>query len=270
MSTVTDSESIPTTYDAPKRAIVAFALNLIAGRQRSFARVGRVMLDANPHPRRIEGIEHVPGADVFVIVMNHYNRAGLRPYHCAMAISALLAERRPGMPEICWAFTSEYRDRGIGPIQIPPALFRWVFARIARAYGLVALPRRENLLMSHAAALRQLLRQLGTRPVGLTPEGLLAADALVEPPDGSGRLLALLARNGVPVLPVASWEDGSTLVIRFGEPFVLASTDEGMPDEQDRRVRDEVMVAIGRLLPRRYWGAYHDRIAGSRGVAEER
>jgi len=263
---MSDPRASTTTYDAPRRAIAGFALDTLVGRSRSFARDARQVLDANPHPRRIEGIEHVPADGVFIVVMNHYNRPGLRPYHCAMAISAAIAERHPGSPEIRWAFTSEYRDRGIGPIPIPPALFRWVFARMARVYDFVALPRRETLVMSHAVALHRLVRHLESAPVGLTPEGLLAADTLVEPPDGAGRLLALLARNGAPLLPVAAWEDGTTLVVRFGEPFRPSERQERTPADLDRRVRDDVMVAIGRLLPRRYWGAYHDRIVRSGGV----
>jgi 1-acyl-sn-glycerol-3-phosphate acyltransferase len=262
--------SIPTMYEAPRRTILRFALDVLAGRSRSFARDSREVLDANPYPRRIEGIERVPTDGVFIVVMNHYNRPGLRPYHCAMAVSSALAERRPGSPEIRWAFTSEYRDRGIGPIPIPPALFRWAFSRMARVYDFVALPRRETLMMSRAVALRRLVRHLETAPVGLTPEGLLATDGLVEPPAGNGRLLALLARKGAPLQPVAAWEDGATLVVRFGEPFLPSVRIEGGPEDLDRRVRDEVMVAIGRLLPRRYWGAYDDLILRSGGAPEDR
>ena len=269
MTAATGSGPIQTMYEAPRRTILRFALDVLAGRSRSFARDSREVLDANPYPRRIEGIECVPTDGAFIVVMNHYNRPGLRPYHCAMAISAALAERRRGSPEIRWAFTSEYRDRGIGPVPIPPALFRWAFARMSRVYGFVALPRRETLIMSHAVALRRLARHLETAPVGLTPEGLLAADGLVEPPAGNGRLLALLARKGVPLQPVAAWEDGTTLVVRFGEPFLPSRPGEGDPDDLDRYVRDEAMVAIGRLLPRRYWGAYNDRILRSGGMSED-
>jgi hypothetical protein len=250
-------------YEMPRPAIARFVLDALVGRRRSFAGDARDVLDANPYARTIVGLEHVATDGPFIIVMNHFNRPGLRPYHCAMVVSAALAERRHVAPEVRWAFTSEYRDRKVGPVPIPPALFRWAFGRIARTYDFVVVPRQETLVMHRSLALRQLARRLAVGPIGLTPEGLLAADTLVEPPQGNGRFLQLLAKGATPLLPVAAWEEGSALIVSFGEPFHFSSATGLSRDEQDRRARDQVMIAIGALMPRRYHGVYAARIEAS-------
>jgi 1-acyl-sn-glycerol-3-phosphate acyltransferase len=247
-------------YEMPRRAILRFVRDALIGRHRSFAHDAREVLDANPYRRTIVGLDYVPADGPFIVVMNHFNRPGLRPYHCAMVVSSALSERRVGAPEVRWAFTSEYRDRKLGPVPISPTVFRWVFTRIARTYDFVALPRQEAQMMLRSIALRQLARRLAVGPIGLTPEGLLASDTLVEPPQGSGRFLALLTKGVVPLVPVAAWEDGSALTVRFGQPFHLSPTDRLAHDEQDRLSRDQVMIAIGGLLPRRYHGVYAARI----------
>ena len=85
----------------------------------------------NPYPRRFEGFEQLPQASSFVIVANHYNRPGLHPYHCAMAVSAAVARQRPGQPELAWLFTSEWYGVRFGPLPVPVWLTRWLFSRIA-------------------------------------------------------------------------------------------------------------------------------------------
>lgn len=250
-------------YEIPRFAILRFVLDALVERPRSFAADSGEVLAANPYPRTVVGLEHVPSDGPFIVVMNHFNRPGLRPYHCAMVASAAIAERSVDEPEVCWAFTSEYRDRKLGPIPIPNGVFRWAFRRIARAYDFVALPREEALVMKRALALRQLARRLAVGRIGLMPEGLLAADTLVEPPRGNGRFLQLITKGVVPLLPVAAWEDGPRLTVRFGQPFHLSPGDGLSRAEQDRRARDRVMVAIGALMPRRYWGVYDARIAAS-------
>ena len=169
-----------------------------------------------------------------------------------------------------WAFTSEYRGRHIGPFPIPLWFIRWVFRRVAVVYGFVVIARREELVMGRAAAIRELLREAGKAPIGMTPEGLESTGALVVPPEGNGLLLATLARRGLPVLPVGVWEDGDVLSLRIGEAFDLRVPPDRPRGEKDRIARDDVMMAIGRLLPRAYWGVYDAALAaeaGARGSA---
>lgn len=245
-------------YEFPRLPLVfEFGRDLLLGRRRSFARDGQRIMAANPYPRQVEGLENVPQEGSFILVMNHYNRRGLRPYHCAFAVSAILSQHRPAQPEVCWAFTSELEGQRLGPLPIPVSLTRWVMRRVGRVYNLVVLPRQEARVMGRAAALRRLVQALSRAAVGLTPEGA-GSGRLIEPPRGSGLFLSALGSGRVPFLPLALWEEGATLMIRFGQPFHLSLPKTLSREEQDRLAREQVMVAIGRLLPREYWGAYSD------------
>lgn len=245
------------SYDAPRLLLAGFVFDLLLRRRRSFVEDARQVLRANPYPRTIEGAEHVPADGPFVLVMNHLSRRGLRPYHCAMVVSDALARRRPGEPHARWMFTSEYEDVRLGPVPIPQALIRWVFARIAAVYGFLVIPRRPPLRMARAAALRDAMRTLATRPIGLTPEGVDAPGILVEPPPGNGLFLLALARHGAPFLPVAAWEDeDGALAVRFGPTFSLSVPAGAGRTESDAIARTQVMLSIAALLPLSYRGVY--------------
>jgi hypothetical protein len=103
--------------------------------------------------------------------------------------------------------------------------------------------------------------------VGITPEAR-GSGRLVEPPRGSGLFLLALARRGVPFLPVAVWEEGTTLVFRFGPPFRLSVPEGQSREEADRLARERVMTAIGLLLPPDWWGEYAEAIARARAAPE--
>lgn len=248
-------------YRLPLLGLAGFAVSLLLGRRRSFARDSGVIMRNNPYPRRVEGLDHVPPEGPYVLVMNHHNRVGLRPYHCAMVVSAALGSR-PGRPEICWALTSEMYGKHIGPFPIPVALVRWTLRRVAHSYGFVVLPRRPELVEGRAAGLRRLLRALESRPIGIMPEAA-GSGKLLTPPAGSGLFLATLARHKAKLVPLGAWEEeDGTLVVRFGEPFAIPQIGIAK-SEADRLVREQVMVAIGRLLPERLWGDYYDAISRS-------
>ena len=250
-------------YEFPWLPLPGFAFDLLLARRRSFARDSLRIMAANPYPRRLEGLDNVPERGTFVLVMNHYNRPGLHIYHCAMAVSAAIRHRRPHQPELRWTFISEHYGRRIGPAPIPLSLIRWVFRRVARVYDLVVLPRREELVLARATALRRFARIMAVSPVGLTPEGR-GSGRLVQPPRGSGLFLAILCRRGYPLIPVAIWEESNTLVIHFGEPLRLSVRGGMARKEQDHQACEQVMVAIGRHLPERYWGAYESAIKHDR------
>ena len=252
-------------YKLPLLPRLPFALDLLLGHRRSFARDSELVMANNPYPRRVEGLEKLPDESTFVLVMNHFDRKGLHSYHSATAVSAAVARRRPGEPELRWAFTSEWYGRHFGPISIPVCLFRWLFRRVGLIYDFVVLPRRPELVIARASALRHALSALATAPLAITPEAA-GSGRLREPPAGSGLFLASVARRGYPLIPGAVFEEGATLVIRFGTPLALSAPRELARDKQDRLTREKVMVAIGRLLPREYWGVYESAI--ERSLAE--
>jgi hypothetical protein len=242
-------------YEFPWLPRIPFAFDFLLARRRSFAHDSGLVMANNPYPRRFEGFEQVPPDSTFVIIMNHYNRPGLHPYHCAMAVSVEVARQRPGRPELSWLFTSEWYGAHMGPIPVPVWLTRWAFSRIGRIYGLVVLPRREEMVMARASSLHHVLSMLAQRPMAITPEGA-GSGHLIEPPAGSGLFVSVLSQRGYPLYPLAVWEENSALVLRLGGPFRVSMSRDLSRDEADRRAREEMMVAVGRLMPREYWGAY--------------
>lgn len=242
-------------YEFPWLPRIPFAFDFLLARRRSFAHDSALVMASNPYPRRFEGFELLPPESSFVIVMNHYNRRGLRPYHCALAVSVAVARQRPGQPELSWLLTSEWYNARIGPIPVPVWLTRWAFSRIGRIYGLVVLPRRDELVMARASSLHHVLSVLAKAPIAITPEGG-GSGRLMEPPAGSGLFLSILSQRGYPLYPLAVWEEDSTLVLRLGKPFGVSLPREMPRDEADRLAREQMMVAIGRLLPREYRGVY--------------
>ena len=98
---------MPVAYEFPRLPLIPFGLDFLLARPRPFFRDCQRVLAANPYPRRVEGLERVPAQGPFVLTMNHCNRRGLRPYHCAMVINAAAARRRPQIPYIAWVITSK-------------------------------------------------------------------------------------------------------------------------------------------------------------------
>lgn len=249
------------SYRLPLLGLLWLGVPFLLGQRRSYARDGRRVMEANPYPRRIEGVEGIPRQGSFVLVMNHYNRRGLRPQICSMIISAVLAEVRAGEPEISWVFAEELEEFIYAPVPMPRWVMRWMFRRLARMYGLVAMPRQWRSAMARAATLRRIMGVLKGRAVGLTPEAG-GPGILIEPPPGTGLFLLFLSEGGSPLVPVGVYEEEGELVIRFGEAFRLTEGGEGSAREQDERAKEAVMTAIGRLLPERYQGVYRERIGG--------
>jgi hypothetical protein len=242
-------------YEFPWLPRIPFAFDFLLARGRSFAHDSALVMAANPYPRRFEGFEHLPPESTFVIVMNHYSRPGLHPYHCALAVSVEVARQRPGQTELSWLLTSEWYGAHFGPIPVPVWLTRWAFSRISRIYGLVVLPRRGELVMARASSLHRVLSVLANAPIAITPEGG-GSGHLMEPPAGSGLFLSILSQRGYPLFPLAVWEEDSTFVLRLGPPFGLSLPRDMSRDEADRLARERTMVALGRLLPREYRGVY--------------
>jgi len=252
----------PPNYEFPRLPLAGFGLDLLLGRRRSFLKDSQRVMAANPYHRQVHGLEHVPSEGPFVLVTNHYARRGLRTYHCAMFITTVIAERRPLSPTIRWIITSEWYGYRIGPILIPVWLIRWVFRRVGKVYGLLVMPRQASRAVGRAAVLRRIARIAQRESIGVTPEAG-GSGILREPLEGSGLFLQALSERGLPLVPTGVWEGDGTLMVRFGDPLALSVAKEGSRQEQDRRAREQVMVAVGRLLPPAYWGHYKDAIQRS-------
>lgn len=248
-------------YRFPVLGLLSFTLSLLLARRRSFVADGLWIMRSNRYPRRIEGLENVPRAGPFILVMNHYNREGLRPYICAFLLSAAIARIRKDQPALAWVFAAEVEELRFGPVFVPRRVMPWLFRRIADIYGFIPMPRRWHSTSERAAALLRISRVLTQRPVGLTPEG--GGEGTLQPlPSGVGLFLASLSRPACPLLPVGIYEEeDNTLVLRFGKPFTVPIDRAKPRREQDAEAGTAIMAAIGRLLPPRYHGAYAEAIA---------
>ena len=242
---------------------------LLLGRPRSLAADARLIAQRLDPPPRVEGARHIPPRGPFVLVGNHFQAPNVWIGWVAAAISSVVAEARAeGGKDLHWLALSEWRWLQIGERWVPNPLSALLFPRAARVWGLVPTPSNPADVAGRARALRAALAYLGLRgrgraaePVALFPEGT-ATVALAEALPGSGAFLYSLSRRGVPLVPVGVFAEDDNLVLRFGEPFALASAPPGAREDVDAWARRRVMTAIGRLLPRHLWGAYADAIAG--------
>jgi len=249
-------------------SVLLFIISMLLGRRRDLAAdIAATLLAARPHPRIIDD-HYVPAEGPFVLVANHYERPGLKVFWGGMLASYAISERRTRDKALHWLMTSEWYNYRLGPMPIPVWFLRWLFRRIAFVYGLVIVPRPTERAVGRAAAMRSILQVLDRQrePIALFPEGV-GKGQLVEPQPGSGAFLLSLCQRGIPILPAGIFEEEGALTVRFGPPFTIQISEETPKEERDRLARQQMMVAIGRLLPRPLWGVYtlHIEEALSRG-----
>ena len=127
------------------------------------------------------------------------------------------------------------------------------------------MPGRQDAALKRAATLRRLFTLARQRPIGFVPEGR-GSGVLQAPPQGSGLLMELLSRSGLPIVPAGVWEEDDELVVSFSKPFAIVPIAAEERTERDRLAREQVMVAIGRLLPEAYQGVYSQAINAARSA----
>jgi len=246
-------------YRLPRKYLPGFVWSVLAVRPRSFATDSALaMTGISPQPQIVGG-DQIPTAGACLVVCNHYGRPGFSSWWLTLSIQAAVAARRePGAdPHLRWVIAAawtyppgSWRDGMVTP------LTRWAFGRVAKVYGFVPMPPmppRPSEVEARAAAVlktarlaRQAARNGGM--IGLAPQGGDVASWLAPLPDGAGEFVALLAGAGLPVLPVAVAEHGGRLRLAFGPTFVPEIPPRRAA--RDRLVSEQVMAALGRLLPR--------------------
>lgn len=262
-----------TPYHLPPRMVFRVLLSMAMGRRRDIlADTARLLAPPRPRPI-IEGAENIPRHGAFLALINHYARPGLDAWWSAIAATWALGQARPGL-RVRWLMVSEWtwparRYRYF----IAPATRR-LFRRLAKVYGFILTPPVINIFDDNypvhqgAVAVRRFLalaREASRRgeALALAPEGQEGRHgALTLLPPGTGRFLMLLAKAGLPFLPVGISERAGSLLVRFGPAWHLTAPD--LPkDELDLWAAQEVMARIARLLPESLWGAYA-QVAGQR------
>jgi 1-acyl-sn-glycerol-3-phosphate acyltransferase len=249
--------------------ILRFIWAVLRGRTRNLAAdVEATLMAARPKPQAINE-QHIPPEGAFVLVGNHYERPGLKVFWGGMLVSRTVAQRRTSRKSLRWLMTSEWYDFRLGPLPVPVWALRWLFRRIARVYGLVIVPRAAERGVGRAAALRTILNVVrdGGESIGLFPEAV-GTGQLIEPMPGVGSFLLSLSNRGIPILPVGIFEEGGRLIASFGPPFSIQVAQSAEKGERERLASQQVMVAIGRLLPRELWGVYAPVI--EEALAQER
>jgi len=266
---MSESEKPAEAYPLRFPLILRFAWATLWGRRRDLPADIAAALTAVRPPPQVRNDRHIPADGPFVLALNHYERPGLKVFWSGCLASHAIAQRRVRDKAVRWLMTSEWYNAHLGPIPVPVFVSRLLFRRLGRVYGLVIVPRAAERRVGRAAALRTILNIVrgSEEPIGLFPEAL-GTGRLIQPPPGLGSFLLLLSSHRLPILPAGAFEEEGRLIVSFGPPFHIDVPRGASRDEKERLADQQVMVAIGRLLPEELWGVYAAAIQESR--SEER
>jgi hypothetical protein len=256
------AESYPLRFSLMLRFVWA----TLWGRRRDLpADVAAALAAVRPRPQ-VRDDHNIPTEGPFALVLNHYDRPGLKVFWAGCLASHAVAERRSCHKAVRWLMTSEWYNARVGPIPVPVLMWRLLFRRLGRVYGLVIVPRAAERGVGRAAAMRTILNIVrgSDEPIGLFPEAV-GAGRLIQPPPGLGSFLLLLSSHGLPILPAGAFEEDGRLTVAFGPPFRIDVARSAPRADKERLASQQVMVAIGRLLPEELWGVYAPDIRDSLG-----
>ena len=256
------AESYPLRFSL----ILRFVWATLWGRRRDLPADIAAALAAVRPPPQARNDDHVPAEGSFVLALNHYERPGLKVFWSGCLASHAVAQRRSRHKAVRWLMTSEWYNARLGPIPVPVRVWRLLFRRLGHVYGLVIVPRAAERGVGRAAAMRTILNIVrgSDEPIGLFPEAV-GRGRLIQPPPGLGSFLLLLSSHGLPILPAGAFEEEGRLTVSFGPPFHIDVPRSASRAEKERLASQQVMVAIGRLLPEELWGVYATAIQEALG-----
>ena len=222
---------MPLQYGAPWGAIYRLWPAIVSGSRYSVDVFSREVVSLMRPPPRYENAENIPANPRFLLCANHYQRKGMWILHPASAITQAVRERLgPAEAPVRWVVTANWPRWQVGPWRLRnPG--DWLLPRVAHALHCYPVSFVGADPMYTARSLRTLLQDARslTEPIGLFPEGVAGtAGRIGEALPGVDRLIHLLARQQVPVLPVHIREE-ECLVMRFG-PMIEAETLRKCPD----------------------------------------
>ncbi|MFQ6016498.1 MAG: lysophospholipid acyltransferase family protein [Anaerolineae bacterium] len=254
-------------YPIPPRLFLAEVWSILRDKRRSLSQdVASALSIVRPRPQVCHA-HHIPADGPFAVVMNHYCREGLDVWWSAALVTWAIYQQRPGGEEVRWVMTSEWFFQNPLRRWFQTPLTRWFFNGIANMYGFITMPPMvagSGRVGERAQAVRRTLAEVARRGgvIALAPEGGdVDHMGLTRTPPGVGRFMLLLCRAGLPLLPAGLAEREGRLEVSFGPPFFLEVEPGLSKEERDRQASEQVMVAIGRLLPQELWGEYAQEIA---------
>lgn len=218
------SAASPLTYPIPWKLVLGLGPHVANGTQTSVdAFSAGICAGMNPPPD-ITGREELPISGRFMLVANHFQRKGMWILHPAAVLTQAIRQHYgPGDPPVRWMVTANWPGLKVGPVSFPSPgdLF---LPRVAHALACYPVSFAGSNQAFTARSIRRILREApgANRPLGIFPEGVAGvAGKLTRPLPGVDRLIAHLAKAGLPVQPAAISET-DRLAVRFGRTISAA------------------------------------------------
>ncbi len=217
------------------------------------ARAHRLLV---PTPQILHA-ENIPPDSPFLLVFNHYATPRLAAWWGPLVACDVIAARRTRAPfELQFVMAQEWLYASRLERAVKQPFTRWLFARIARVYGLTTVApiadggyQRGQAVVGVRHALAWTRREPPAL-LALAPEGQAGPGAtLCEPPPGAGIFLLMLTREKIPLLPLGIYERHNALTLRFGEPFSLRANAASARTARDRAAATYVMQTLAALVP---------------------
>lgn len=209
----------PIQYPVPWDLVGGLTPYIAGRRRRDLDDFTRSVVERMAPAPVLEGLNHLPGSPRFLLVANHYQRKGLWILHSASAVTQAVSQRYgPHPAPVRWLVTANWPRVRFGPLSFPSP-GDWLLPKVAHALWCYPVSFAGTNPAYTARSLRALLKEARSldRPIGLFPEGVAgAAGRLTDPLPGTERLIAQLARLGLPVVPCGISEAAGRFVIRFG------------------------------------------------------
>jgi hypothetical protein len=205
-------------YPVPWDLVFGLTSNLRRGEATSVDRFSAGIVARMNPPPVYRGFENLPASPRFVLAANHYQRKGLWILHAAAVLTQAIRQHYgPSDPPVRWIVTANWPPLRLGPWRLPSP-GDWLLPRVAHVLQCYPVSFAAHNPGFTARSIRRVLREAPklARPIGIFPEGVAgSAGRLATPLPGVGRLLAHLAKLGLPVVPVTISEAQGRFLINF-------------------------------------------------------
>jgi hypothetical protein len=253
------------TYHLPLRMIAAAVWTSIRNRKRDLRCDAPALVASMPVAPVVSGIENLPAARPYVILPNHYERpSGAWVGWGPIIISDAIFRAQPGTFPIRLVMTSTWQDCYVGPRRINPKYLHWVLRRMSGLYDLILMPADDVDAFGRGAALRDVFRALSDpagQVVAFHPEAG-GFESLITPPKGIGRVLSVLDRKNIPLIPTGVYEAGGRIHVSFGSAIPAGS----LVALGDTEAAKQVMIRIAQLVPEQTRGVFAAEAAAAQAI----